>query len=64
MSILDHGQPYKIINKIIDNVADVFKSEETKLKEEHDIRAARAFDYCPDFAGKKCGRPGCSAYKS
>ena len=30
-----------------------------KNRWEHDKNSKECYDYCPNFAGKFCGRPGC-----
>ena len=46
MAVEEHGKPYK----------RMFRTE----KEEHDYMKTTCHDYCPNVAGQKCGRPGCS----
>jgi len=41
---------YLMIKFIIENII---------AKRKHDYLKNTTFDYCPDFSGRKCGRPGC-----
>lgn len=69
MVSFEQGQPYKE-KGIVDTITDACSSainllnpEYLRLKAEHDRKKLTCFDYCPNFAGRPCGKPGCHAYK-
>ena len=63
MAIGEHGRPFKSgattfisTNMVVREHGQPYRT----AKEEHDYMKSTCFDYCPTFAGQKCGRPGCS----
>ncbi len=69
MVSFEQGQPYKekgIVDTITDacsGAINLLNPEYLRLKAEHDRKKLTCFDYCPNFAGRPCGKPGCHDYK-
>ena len=59
MAAPEHGQPYEKDRYYGYSITEKLTSLINPDKAEHDYMARTCFDYCPNFAGKKCGRPGC-----
>lgn len=59
MAAPEHGQPYKKDRYYGYSITEKLTSLIYPDKAEHDYMARTCFDYCPNFAGKKCGGPGC-----
>jgi len=66
MAIGEHGKPFKsgattfiTTNMAIKEHGNPYKKTFKTPREEHDYMKQTCFDYCPNIAGMKCGRPGC-----